>query len=477
MNQGFRMLIGGELVGSDESFSVINPETEEVLADVPSLSPDQVQAALSSAKKAFSTWGATPLGPRREAILRYADTLEAHQDEIIDLLIAETGKPFDNAEYDFDMLPTCLRFFVEEAARIDQAVIPDPDGRFLNYTLRQPLGVAVGYLAWNFPLLNFGYKLGPVLASGCTAIIKPSQRTPLATLRCAELLVESGIPPGVINVVTSNDYATTEPFLTSPVPSLFTMIGSTSAGVAAMKTACTNVKHFSVELGGNAPVVVYDDADVRRAAENVVDLKFANTGQVCVSPNRCFVHADVYESFLEVASEHAAGIEFGAGRGGGRRMGPMTSGRDRDRVLSLIQTAEADGASVVCGGRVPEHKPRGYFMEPTILRDVRPEMSLSCEEVFGPVLPVIRFTNEDDIIAMANATDYGLAAYVYTRNLARGLQAAAGIDSGSVCVNEFHYAVHLPHGGVKQSGVGRDCSRYSLEEYLTLKRVSICIDA
>jgi succinate-semialdehyde dehydrogenase/glutarate-semialdehyde dehydrogenase len=469
----YKMLINGNLVGAAETFSVIDPSSEEVIGEAPQVQADQVPQVLKAANTAFKTWSTKPLGERRKTILGYADLLEQHQNEIIDLLIAETGKPINNATYDFEMLPTCLRFFCEEAARIDQQVIPDPDGRFLHYTLRQPLGVVVGYLAWNFPLLNLGYKLGPVLAAGCTAIIKPSRLTPLATLRCAELLVEAGLPDGVVNVVTGTDYTVTDPLLTSPVTSLFTMIGSTAAGVKTMKTAGTSVKRFSVELGGNAPVVVYDDADVATAAKNIVDLKFANTGQVCVSPNRCFVHEAVYEQFLSEAAEHVSGISLGAGRGEGRLMGPMLTAKDRDRVLALIRAAEEVGARVVCGGKVPDQPAKGFYLEPTILRDVRQDMRLSCDEIFGPVLPVIRFTDSDDVIAMANATEYGLAAYVYTSNLSRGLQAAANIDAGSVCVNEVHYAVHLPHGGVKQSGVGKDCSRYSIEEYLTLKRVSV----
>jgi acyl-CoA reductase-like NAD-dependent aldehyde dehydrogenase len=254
---------------------------------------------------------------------------------------------------------------------------------------------------------------------------------------------------------------------------MFTMIGSTSAGVGCMKSACTNVKHFSVELGGNAPVLVYDDADIEAAAASVVGLKFANTGQVCVSPNRCFVHERVYEAFLEAAANNAAKIILGAGRGEGPRMGPMLTAKDRDRVLGLVKAAQEDGASIVCGGSIPDQPAKGYFMKPTILRDVRQPMRLACDEIFGPVLPVIPFTDQDNEIAMANDTEYGLAAYVYTTNLSRGLRAAAGIEAGSVCVNEVHYAVQLPHGGVKQSGVGKDCSRYSIEEYLTLKRVSV----
>ncbi|TWU42349.1 aldehyde dehydrogenase family protein [Novipirellula artificiosorum] len=471
----FSMLINGKPITTGKTFPVTNPATEEVIGEAPEVDAANIQLALTSARVAFKTWSRMPLSQRQPLILGYAKRLEQHRDEILDLLIAETGKPLDNAEYDFGMLITCLRFFCEEAARIDQPVIPDPDGRFLHYIQRQPLGVVVGYLAWNFPLLNLGYKLGPVLASGCTAIIKPSQLTPLATLRCAELLVESGVPDGVVNVISGTDYDVTGPLLESDIPSMFTMIGSTRAGVGAMRSSCTNVKHFSVELGGNAPVVVYDDADIQAAATSVVDLKFANTGQVCVSPNRCFVHESVYESFIEAAKQHASGITLGAGRGEGRRMGPMLTAKDRGRVLELVELAEQQGASIVCGGKIPSQPATGFYLEPTILRDVRPDMRLTCDEIFGPVLPVIRFTDEDDVIAMANDTEYGLAAYVYTTNLSRGLRAAADIEAGSVCVNEVHYAVQLPHGGVKQSGVGNDCSRYSLQEYLTLKRVSVLI--
>ncbi|GAA5510837.1 NAD-dependent succinate-semialdehyde dehydrogenase [Novipirellula caenicola] len=470
----FPLLIDGRAVTSDKVFEVVNPASEEVIGQVPEIDADAVELALAAAQRAFKTWSRMPLSKRQPLILKYAELLEQHRDEILDLLIAETGKPIGNAEYDFGMLTTCLRYFCEEAARIDQQVITDPDGRFLHYTLRQPLGVVVGYLAWNFPLLNLGYKLGPVLASGCTAIVKPSQLTPLASLRCAQLLSEAGIPDGVVNVFSGTDYEISRPFLESKIPSMFTMIGSTRAGVAAMKTACSNVKHFSVELGGNAPVLVYADADVEAAANSVVDLKFANSGQVCVSPNRCFVHESVYERFIDAAAKRTSKITLGAGRGDESLMGPVLTEKARDRMLALIETAKQSGASVVCGGNKPNRK--GYFLEPTILRDVSREMDVTCDEIFGPILPVIKFSSADDEIALANDSEFGLAAYVYTTNLQRGLRAAAEIEAGSVCVNEVHYAVHLPHGGLKQSGVGKDCSRYSLQEYLTLKRVSVLVN-
>ncbi|MBM4090786.1 MAG: aldehyde dehydrogenase family protein [Planctomycetes bacterium] len=471
----FTMLVGGQRVRTAGTFPVTNPATEETIAEAPEVDRQTVQQALEAARDSFQTWSRMPLSQRQPIIFKYAELLEQNRDRLIDLLIAETGKPIDNAEYDFGMLTTCLRFICEEAARVRQEVIPDPDGRFLHYTLRQPLGVVVGYLAWNFPLLNLGYKLGPVLAAGCTAVIKPSRLTPLATLACADLLIDAGLPPGVVNVITGTDYGVTDALLESPIPAMFTMIGSTDAGVGAMRAACTNVKHFSVELGGNAPVIVYDDADIEAAATNIVGLKFANTGQVCVSPNRCFVHEAVYEAFLESARMQALDITLGAGRGASPRMGPMLTAKDRDRVLGLVEAAVRDGAQIVCGGKNPAQPARGFFLEPTILRNVTPGMRLSCDEIFGPVLPVIRFTDNDDVIAMANDTQYGLAAYVYTTNLSRGLRAASEVQAGSVCVNEVHYAVRLPHGGLKQSGVGKDCSHYSIDEYLTLKRVSILV--
>ena len=376
----------------------------------------------------------------------------------------ETGKPRENAEYDFGMLTTCLRFFVEEAERIDQPVLHDPDGRFLHYVQRQPLGVTVGFLAWNFPLLNLGYKLGPVLASGCSCILKPSELTPLATLEAVYLAAEAGIPDGVIYMVTCSDYSITNRLLESPVPAMVTMIGSTRGGLEVMGASCTTIKHFSVELGGNSPVLVYDDADVQMAAEKVIGLKFVNTGQVCVSPNRCYVHTSIYDAFVEAAAACASGVD----------MGPMITATARDQVLEKVDEAVQAGATLVCGGSRVDGA--GYFMEPTILRDVDARMRVACEEVFGPVLSILPFTDADDEIALANDTSCGLAAYVFTKGLSRGLRAAEGIEAGSVCVNEPHYGVQLPHGGVKQSGVGKDCSRYSLEEYLTLKRVSVLLD-
>ena len=464
MKTHYPMLIDGNEYQTKKSTDVINPATGETIGQVYEADSEIIQSILGAAERGFATWSATTPAQRKAAILRYAEILEANRDRIIALLIAETGKPQDNAEYDFGMLTTCLRFFVEEFERLDQPVLHDPEGRFLHYVQRQPLGVAVGMLAWNFPLLNIGYKLGPVLASGCSAIIKPSTQTPLASLEVAYLAKEAGIPDGVVNVITSSDHDAVKSLLQSEIPSLVTMIGSTRGGLEVMGAACSSVKHFSVELGGNAPVLVYPDADIEDAANKVVDLKFANCGQVCVSPNRCFVHESVYEEFVAAAKKRTAEIT----------MGPLVDDRARQYVLALVESALADGAELVCGGRAVDGP--GFFMEPTVLRNVIPQMKIASDEIFGPVLPILKFTDQDDEIALANDTPYGLAAYVFSTNLAKGLRAARDIKAGSVCVNEPHYSVQLPHGGLKQSGTGKDCSRYSLEEYLTLKRISVLIE-
>lgn len=459
------MLIAGADRVTDRTFEVVDPATEESLAQVPEVDEAAIGESIEAAKRGFDVWSRTTPAERKAAILRFAGLLEEDRDRLIALLRQETGKPQENAEYDFGMLTTCLRFFVEEFERLDQPVLHDPEGRFLHYVLRQPLGVAVGLLAWNFPLLNLGYKLGPALAAGCSVIVKPSHLTPIASLEAARLAKKAGLPDGVINVVTSSNHNAIEPLLKSSVPALVTMIGSTVGGCEMMATASTSVKRFSVELGGNAPVVVYADADVQQAARQVVELKFANAGQVCVSPNRCFVHQAIHDQFVAAAVEHAATVE----------LGPLITDEARQSVLQLVDSAIKQGATIASGGNANQGS--GYFMEPTILKDVTAKMDLARQEIFGPVLPVIRFTDDDDEIALANDTEAGLAACVFTSDLSNGLRAARDIEAGSVCVNEPHYAVQLPHGGLKQSGVGKDCSRYSLEDYLTLKRVSVLIDA
>ncbi len=467
------LLINGRPVAGSRTFQVVNPATEERIATVAGADEACATAALHAARDAFTGWAQTPLTERKAITGRYVALLERDRARLVDLLVAETGKPYVTADYELTVLAASVRYFMEEAERVHQEVIPDPTGRFLHYVLRQPLGVVVGLLAWNYPLLNLGYKLGPVLAAGCTAVLKPSRHTPLATLAAAELLAEAGLPAGVVNVLACDDRGVTNALLSSDLPAMVTMIGSTAGGLEVMRNAGTSIKHYSLELGGNAPVVVFDDADVADAANRVVDLKFSNAGQICVAPNRVLVQAGVYEEFVNRAAERAGQITLGSGHGPSPMMGPLITAAARDRCLALAAEAVAAGAGLVCGGHRPAEPARGHFMEPTILRDVRPDMRVAREEIFGPVLPILPFGSDDEGLALANDTTYGLSAYVFTSGLARALRAAEVLQAGSVCVNESHYGVHLPHAGHKQSGLGCDRSHYSLEEYLTLKRVSI----
>ncbi|MCC2683826.1 MAG: NAD-dependent succinate-semialdehyde dehydrogenase, partial [Paenibacillaceae bacterium] len=388
-------------------------------------------------------------------------------------LMAETGKPLDNAEYDYGMLIQCLNYFPEEAKRLNGSILPDYDGNFRHLIQYRPLGVVVGYLAWNFPLLNLGYKLGPALASGCSCVLKPSSKTPLATLYIGIIAEKIGFPAGVFNIVAGSGQEIGDAWNTSSVPKMITLIGSSETGRELIRQSATSIKHFSLELGGNAPFIVMKDADLDNAAKQLVDLKFTNAGQVCVSPNRVYVHRDVHDAFLSTVTDRAEQIRLGAGREPGAQMGPLISAGDRERVLRLIESTVAQGAKLIIGGRAPVSPAKGYYLLPTVIDQVTPVMDICREEIFGPVLTVQSFTERDEVVNLANDTPYGLAAYLFTESLKDAFELAERLEAGSVSVNEPYYAVHLPHGGVKESGIGKDCSKYSLEEYYTVRRLSI----
>lgn len=469
----YHSYIGGRTVPGGEAVDLENPATEEICGRYTPYTAELLDQALEAADAAFRTWSVTPIAERVEWMRKLADAVDARRDEVIDLLVAETGKPLDNAEYDFDMLPTCLRFFSEEVQRLRGEIIPSTDGEHVHHLIRHPLGVVVGYLAWNFPLLNVGYKIGPSVASGCTCIIKPSSTTPLATALIGEIMESIDFPKGVVNIVLGSDRDVAKRLLTSKIPAMITMIGSTEAGCRLIRDSATSIKRFSLELGGNAPVIVYPDFDPALAAERIVGLKLANSGQVCVSPNRCFVHESIADVFLAEAEKIMASMHFGAGPGPEPRMGPMMTKEHMEGVLAMIEKARADGAEVVYGGEKvgKDICPKGHYVMPTLVTCPR-DIDLCVEEIFGPVLPVIAFGDADDVVAWANESRYGLASYVFTNDLGRANACAERLEYGSICINEPYYSVELPHGGLKQSGMGKDCSHLSLEEYFDVKRVT-----
>ncbi|MFI3207098.1 MAG: aldehyde dehydrogenase family protein, partial [Clostridia bacterium] len=440
----------------------------------PSVSAEQANFALESAQEAFPKWAGLSINEREEYILKYAEVIESHREEIIDLLMLETGKLYGNAVYDYEMIPNCLKFFAAEAKSLHGEIIPDYDQAHINMIIRKPIGVVVGYLAWNFPLLNVGYKMGPSLASGCTCVLKPSSQTPLATMYVASLAEEAGMPKGVVNVVVGSGAKVSKVLNESTIPSMLTLIGSSATGMKIIEQSATSIKRYSLELGGNAPVMVMKDADVRLAAECTADLKVGNAGQVCVCANRVFVHEDIYEEYIDITKEFMSKVSLGSGKDdsdGNIYLAPLVSDRAVAQMQDFVNDAVAKGAKVECGGKIADRE--GYFFEPTVLSGVTSDMKVYKEEIFGPILPIIKMTDSDCPKDLANDTEYGLAAYIYTKDLKTAMTLSQEIDSGSVCVNEPFYNFNLPHGGCKQSGVGKDCSVFSLEEYYNIQRISI----
>lgn len=469
----FKNYINGKnVLGEGKTISVYNPVNGEVITEFKGISPKQAEETLNAAEKAFEKWSALSMSEREKYILKYVEVIEKHREELIDMLIEETGKTYVNAESDYQMLPDCLRYFMNEVKTLNGEIIPDYKDEHINMIIRKPLGVVVGYLAWNFPLLNVGYKLGPVLASGCTCILKPSSQTPLTTLYLGELAIEAGFPEGVINIVTGDNNLVGKVFNESQIPQMITLIGSSQTGRRIIQESSTSIKHYSLELGGNAPVIVMKDADVLDAAKKVAEGKINNCGQVCVAPNRIFVHQEVKNKFIEEITKYFETVEYGSGKENGKVLvAPLSSMKAVEAMESLVEDAIRKGAKVIIGGKRVNRQ--GYFFEPTILTGITKEMRVYKEEIFGPILPIIEYTDSDDIETLANDTEYGLAAYIYTNNLSKALNLAKNIDAGSVNVNEPYYQYNLPHGGCKQSGIGKDCSKYSLEEYFYIQRISI----
>lgn len=471
----FKQLINGELVlGKSSTLDVYNPVNNAIVASINKASTKQATDALISAQEAFDTWSKTSLDEKEKVINNFIKVLNEYREEVINLLIEETGKIRSVAEYDFDMLPNCLHFFIEETKRLNGSIIPDYQAKHLSMTIRKPVGVVVGYLAWNFPLLNLGYKLGPILASGCTCVLKPSSHTPLATMMIGELAIKAGVPKGVINILVGSGSEIAETLSSSEIPKMLTLIGSSNTGKKIIEQSATSIKHFSLELGGNAPVMILKDADVKAAAFNTFDGKFANAGQVCVAPNRIFVHKDIKEEFIAEVKNLMDTLVLKSDKlptKGQYVLAPMVSKNAVNYMQELVDDAISKGATIIAGGN--KAKGSGYFFEGTVLDGVNKTMKIYNNEIFGPIMSLVDFDDNDDLVALANDTEYGLASYVYTKDLEMALNLGQNIDSGNVCINEPFYEYNLPHGGCKESGLGKDCSTYSLEEYFYVQRVSI----
>jgi succinate-semialdehyde dehydrogenase / glutarate-semialdehyde dehydrogenase len=462
--------IDGAWVG-EPKMPVVDKATGEIIAHVPEMGATETTAAIDAAARAFKPWAKTTAKERSKLLRRWYELILAHSDELALLITKEQGKPLAEAKGEVVYGAHFVEFFAEEAKRVYGEIIPShkADARIL--VQREPIGVIAAITPWNFPLAMITRKVSPALAAGCTAVIKPAEDTPLTALALAELADRAGFPKGVFNVVTARDPVPVGAIMTSdPRVRLVTFTGSTEVGKILMRQSAGTVKKMALELGGNAPFIVFDDADLDRAVAGAMASKFRNAGQTCVCANRILVQDSVYDAFTAKLATAVAGLMVGAGIDKGVTLGPLINAAALAKVEEHVADAVAGGATIVAGGK--RHGATGNYYQPTILAGVTPAMKIAREETFGPVAPLLRFETEADAIRMANDTPFGLAAYFYTRDLGRAFRVAEALEAGIVGVNEGLTSTELaPFGGVKESGLGREGSRHGIEEFVELKYV------
>ena len=469
------LFVGGEWrpASTGARFGVQDPATEETLVEIADGAAGDAMAALDAAVEAQSSWAETSPRERGEILRRSFELLTERSDEIAALITLEMGKSLAESKAEVAYGAEFLRWFSEEAVRIRGMYMTAPSGDGRLMTTRQPVGPCLLVTPWNFPLAMATRKLGPAIAAGCTTVVKPAQLTPLTTLAVAKILQEAGLPDGVCNVITTTKSGeTVGPLLADPRLRKLSFTGSTEVGRKLMAQAAENVLRISLELGGNAPFVVMDDADLDAALEGAYVAKMRNVGQSCVAANRFLVHESVAAEFTKRMADRLSDLRLGHGIDDGVEVGPLIDGDARDKVVELVDDAIDKGAHVIAGGNVPEGK--GFFYEPTVLGDVTADARCQREEIFGPVAPVRSFASADEAINAANDTEFGLVAYLYTRDVKRALEMCEALDTGMVGLNRGMVSNPAgPFGGVKQSGLGREGGSEGIEEYVSVKYVAV----
>jgi succinate-semialdehyde dehydrogenase/glutarate-semialdehyde dehydrogenase len=447
---------------------VTNPADGSTLGAVPSVGVEEVRRAVEAADAALPAWRAETAKARSAILRRWFDLCLAHQDDLATILTLEQGKPLAEAKGEIAYGSGFIEWFSEEARRVYGDLIPpNAPGRRIVVT-KEPIGVAATITPWNFPNAMIARKVGAALAAGCTVVTKPATSTPYSALALAELADRAGLPTGTFNVITGSASVIGGELTANPIVRKVSFTGSTEVGRMLLRQCADTIKKVSLELGGNAPFIVFDDADLDRAVTGVMASKFRNAGQTCVCANRIFVQAGVYDAFAAKLRDTVARLVIGNGMDAGVTIGPLIDAHAIAKVEEHIDDALAHGASVYVGGK--RHALGGTFFEPTILTNVPAGTKLMHEETFGPVAPLIRFTSEDEVIRMANDTEFGLASYFYTRDLGRAWRVGEALEYGIVGVNEGIISTEVaPFGGVKQSGIGREGSKYGIEEYLEVK--------
>ncbi|MFS4580009.1 NAD-dependent succinate-semialdehyde dehydrogenase [Phaeobacter sp. C3_T13_0] len=468
-----QMYIDGALTDGSATREVVNPATETAVAAVAVAGMDDVERALQAAKVAFPTWAAAPIAQRQAWMRKLRDEVVASEDWLRTCVHHEMGKPWAQTEEDWDRLVASLEFYAEEITRLNDYSLTDRAGTHTHRIVYEPAGVAVAFLAWNFPLLNLAFKIGPAMAAGCPIIIRPSDATPISAYAVGALCEKIGLPKGVVQILATESYAVADALSASTIPQVITLIGSTKTGQHIMRTGATSIKRYSMELGGNAPVLVFEDADLDLAADIVTGVKFSNAGQICVSPNRVFVAKAVRDAFTKKVLERAKAAKVGFDKDTDITTGPVIDGRAWTRLKGLVDDAVSQGARLLAGGDRPAGLNAGHYLAPTVLTEVNETMAVYREETFGPIVSIVPFDTKTDLLRMANdCEEGGLTAYIFTRNLARAEYFAAHLRYGEIQINGVKYDIDLPHGGIGQSGIGHDCSPLALHDYLVQKRIT-----
>jgi succinate-semialdehyde dehydrogenase / glutarate-semialdehyde dehydrogenase len=467
------LYIGGEWRETSETLGVEDPSTGEVIAEVADAAVDDAMAALGAAHDAQADWAQTPSRERGEILRRAYDLIMERVGDLALVMTLEMGKPLAESKAEVTYAADFLHWFAGEATRISGEYKPAEKGGFRVLTMRQPVGPCLFITPWNFPLAMGTRKIGPQIAAGCTAVIKPAKQTPLSMLALAEILEEAGLPGGVLNVVTAKSSGSImEPLIKDPRTKKLSFTGSTEVGKKLIEQSAEQVLRVSMELGGNAPFLVFDDADLDDAVEGAMIAKMRNIGEACTSANRFHVHESVADEFAQKLAERMGALKIGRGADPDVKVGPLIDDDQRGKVAELVDDARDKGAKVLTGGENADGA--GYFYKPTVLGDVSPDARVLSEEIFGPVAPVKGFASEDEAIAAANDTEYGLVAYVYTSNLQRAFRVIEGLDTGMVGLNQGLVSnAGAPFGGVKQSGYGREGGKEGINEYLETKYVAM----
>ena len=467
--------IGGKWIAADDAsqMAVLNPANGKIIAEVANCGSNETTRAITTANEAWPAWRGLTAKQRAQILRRWFELILQNTEDLAQLITAEGGKPLAEARGEVAYGASFVEWFAEEGKRAYGETIPATAADKRLVVIKQPIGVCAAITPWNFPLAMITRKVAPALAAGCTVVIKPAEQTPLTALALAVLAEEAGLPAGVFNVITGNPVAIGGQLTASPIVRKLSFTGSTEVGRLLMAQCAATVKKVSFELGGNAPFIVFDDADLDAAVDGALIAKYRNAGQTCVCANRFLIQSGIYDAFSERFAERVRNMIVGPGNEEGVVQGPLIDDAALAKVESHVADAIARGARVLCGGS--RHNQGGNFFQPTVLADVTPAMRVAREETFGPVAPLFRFESEAEAIAMANDTEFGLAAYFYSRSLARSWRVGEALEYGMVGVNTGLISNEVaPFGGIKQSGIGREGSKYGIDDYLEIKY--LCFD-